>query len=161
ARASAQMIPDAGITADELAKFVTAQGTPATLEANSGKGQVPNDNASVVVSKAGDVEYEIQLYDCKDGRCTSLLYEAGWNGCPVAAESINQWNSQRRWIKATVVNNSCFGNFDLIVAPGTSYAYLAETLGVWKGIVQYYLSYLNTGAMSRLTPDAELRNKLA
>jgi hypothetical protein len=161
ARASAQAIPDTGITPEELAKFVTSQGEPAKVEANSAKGQIPNDSPSIVTSKVGDIEFDILLYDCKDGKCTSLQYEAGWNGCSVAAESINAWNAQRRWVKGVVLNNICYAGFDIIIAPGTSYAYLADTLAVWKGLMPYYLSYLSTGAMARLSPDAELNGRLA
>ena len=170
ARASAQAtanvvlntpIPDTGITANELARFMTALGQPATVEDNKAKGQVPNDNAYIVTSKISDIEFDIQLYDCKDGHCRTLQYQTGWSGCPVALDAVNQWNSQRRWLKAVVVENACFGAFDVIFAPGTSYRYLVDTLGTWDHMVQDYRSYLNTGALSRRTLGTELNDKLA
>jgi len=161
ARASAQEIPKAGVTTEEFVNFMSGIGETTTVEANDSKVIVPNANPSVIVSKVGDIEYDIQLYDCKGGRCTTLEYAAGWNDCTIAAESVSQWNAQRRWIKGYITNNTCYADFDIIIAPGTTYAYLAETLALWKDMVPYYLNYLNTGALSRRTPDAEVNDKLA
>jgi len=133
APALASPLPDGGMTATELATWLTGAGYAAEVKPDT---TTPGDQ--IVSTKLDGLAVDIYLYGCSgDGdarRCTSIQYAAGW--APSSANSLdrtNEWNRSHRYIKAYLTKgNSLYGEYDLDLSPGGTFEMLNDTLANWR-----------------------------
>lgn len=133
APALASPLPDGGMTATELATWLTAAGYAADVKPDT---TTPGDQ--IVSTKLDGVNVDIYLYGCGgEGdarRCTSMQYAAGWS--PSSAYSLdrtNEWNRTHRYIKAYLSKgNSLYGEYDLDLTPGGTFEMLNGTMANWR-----------------------------
>jgi len=144
APAAARDLPDGGMTATEIAGWLTDKGLPARVQPDP---TTPGDQ--IVSTTTEGIGIDIYLYDCSgDGdarRCTSMQYAAGWppkSGYNL--EKINRWNNSNRYIKAYLTEKGgLFGEYDLDMAPGGTYEMLDNCLQNWRSVLTDFDKYFN------------------
>ncbi|HEY3890298.1 MAG TPA: YbjN domain-containing protein [Caulobacteraceae bacterium] len=144
APALAGPLPGDGMTATELAAWLTAAGYAATVKPDT---TTPGDQ--IVSTTLDGLGVDIYLYDCSGGgdarRCTSMQYAAGW--APSSTYSLdrtNEWNRSHRYIKAYLTRgNSLYGEYDLDLRPGGTFEMLNETLANWRRTVGDFKTFFS------------------
>lgn len=142
---AARDLPDGGLTATEIANWLTQSGYPAKVKPD------PTTPGDQIVSTATDgVDVDIYLYDCSgDGdarRCTSMQYATGSPAKPnYTLEKVNSWNRGNRYIRAYLTTSgSLYGEYDLDVSPGGTYEMLNDCLQNWRSVVVDFAKYFNS-----------------
>lgn len=145
APAAARDLPEGGMTATEIASWLTQQGYQAEVKPD------PTTPGDQIVSTTVDrFSFDIYLYDCSgqgnSRRCTSMQYAVGW---PASAdynvEKVNSWNRGNRYIKAYLTTKGgLFGEYDFDVSPGGTYEMLNDCLQNWRSVVVDFSKYFNS-----------------
>jgi hypothetical protein len=130
------------MTADEIAAWLKRGGF---------KGEVMPDTTTpgdqMVATATDGVDVDIYLYQCAgDGaarRCESIQYAMGWAPRPTfTAQKANERNAGNRYIKAYVTpKGSLFGEYDLDVNPGGTYAMLDDSLANWRAMLAEFKKF--------------------
>ncbi|MBC6982741.1 YbjN domain-containing protein [Caulobacter sp. 17J80-11] len=124
--AAAKDIPGGGLTVEEVAEWLGAQGYKADLEKVEGETHV--------ASAADGVNFDIYMYDCKDqGRCSALQFSAGFDLTDgTDLDTVNSWNKANRYVKAHLdETKDPFFQYDVNLSPGGTYEALDDDFGVW------------------------------
>ena len=146
ASADAKNIPAGGITQDELAAWMREHGAPITV--NSLPQPDPSILGTYLSTSSNGLGYSVYLHDCKAGRCATLLIVGAAGPCTLTLDQINQWNSQRRWLRAFYKADEqlCVGGMD-VIAEGASYDNLSVSFGTWEHILIDYIRFASTGSL--------------
>jgi hypothetical protein len=136
--AASRELPAGGLTRQEVAAWLQAQGQTATIHPDSA-GEI------IVTSASGGVNWDIYFYRCTAGRCTDIQYAAGWTEiASMSVEKINQWNHDKRYIRAYFgPKNSVWGEYDVVVSPGGSWEQLNASLRDWNEAILRFKTYIN------------------
>ncbi len=125
--AQARDIPAEGVNFDDVAGWLRDQGLEATIT----KDAAGHEIVSTVI---GGVKFGVYLLDCKDDRCGSIQFAAGWartGGTDLAR--VNEWNRTKRWARAYLdKSNGVWVESDIDLTPGGSYELLNDNLATWK-----------------------------
>lgn len=141
--AAARDLPADGMTAQEVAAWLTASGYSAQVKPDP---TTPGDQ--IISSTINGVNYDIYMYACTSGRCRSLQYAAGW---PVSAAGsvdvttkIMTWNRENRFIRAYISESgkNFWGELDIDISPGGTYEALDRSLTRWSAVVSSFKSYM-------------------
>jgi hypothetical protein len=145
APAAARDLPEGGMTATEIANWLSSNGFTAQVKPD------PTTPGDQIVSTATDgINVDIYLYDCSGTgntrRCTSMQYAAGW---PASAgyslDKVNSWNRSNRYIKAYLTQKGgLFGEYDLDISPGGTYEMLNDCLQNWRSVVVDFSKFFNS-----------------
>jgi hypothetical protein len=124
--AAAQDIPANGMTIKEMAAWLHGAGYKAEIQTIEGK--------KVILSGSEGAEFRIYPNDCKGDRCSSLQFAVGFDTKgALSASKINDWNQQNRWVRAYVdKTNDPWLEYDVDLAPGSSYENLNDEFSLWK-----------------------------
>lgn len=127
--AQAREIPAGGLSTDEVGAWLRDAGYKAELKTNdSGK---PYYRTS-----ADGVGFDVDFYDCKNGRCASIQFNAGFDTDGLSTDKINAWNAANRYIRAYVADDGdpwfCY---DANLSPGGTYEALDDDFAVWIGFL--------------------------
>jgi hypothetical protein len=142
APALAQDLPRDGMTASEVAAWLTRSGNPAQVAPDT---TTPGDQIVSTVIDGMDVD--IYLYQCAgEGdarRCKSIQYATGWAPkAGLTVEKANAWNSSSRYVKAYITpKGSLFGEYDLDVSPGGTLEMLDDSLDNWRGMLTEFKNF--------------------
>jgi hypothetical protein len=126
----ARPIPDAGLTVEEVLAFMKSAGFDAKI-AKTDAG------APYVTTEKDGVNFDVDLYDCKDSRCRAVQFTASFDlKEPLALAKANEWNLKKRYLRAYLDSNGdpIFA-YDANLAPGGSYEALQDDLDVF---VQFF-----------------------
>lgn len=96
APAMAKPYPAGGVTPDEVAAVLRGKGLKAEI-GTTGNG------TPKISSGAGGVNWSVYFYNCKDSRCASIQFSAGFDlddGLTYA--KANEWNYNKRFARAAL-----------------------------------------------------------
>jgi len=127
APADARDIPAAGFTVDDIVAWLHGAGYSAVI--------VPDSNgASHVKTGAGGTNFGVYLFDCKDGRCGSIQFAAGFaTHGRFDVSRMNQWNRDNRWARGYFDStNDPWVEMDIDLTPGGTYELLNDELATWN-----------------------------
>ncbi len=140
--AEARDLPPGGVTADEVAVWLRDQNLPATVKPDP---TTPGDQ--IISSTVDGINFDVYMYDCRSGRCTSLQYAAGWQSTVMTADRVNTWNRENRYCRAYLSRSgSVWCEYDFDVSPGGTYEMLTGTLGNWRRAIRDFKSKMVDGA---------------
>jgi hypothetical protein len=140
--AEARPIPDKGMTVEEVAAFVKSAGFDPKIQ-KSDQGQ-----SYVHATTEGGVNFDIDLYDCTEGRCRALQFVASFDlKAPMTAAKVNEWNMTKRYLRAYIdANGDPTFLYDANVAPGGTYEALQDDLDVFLQFLPDVLEHIGWGA---------------
>jgi len=142
APAAARDLPDGGLTATEIASWLSQASYPSQVKPDP---TTPGDQ--IISTTIDGQDADIYLYDCSgDGdarRCTSIQYVIGVAAKPsYTLEKVNEWNRKHRYIRAYLTTEgSLYGEYDLDVSPGGTYEMLDDCLDNWRRNVSNFRDY--------------------
>lgn len=135
--AQARPIPPKGMTVEEVAAFVKAAGFDPKI-AKTEQGQ------PYVSTTANGVNFNVDLYDCTDGRCRAVQFVASFDlKDPLPAHKANAWNLDKRYLRLAL-NDTGDPSFlyDANVAPGGTYEALQDDLKVFLQFLQEGMQHI-------------------
>lgn len=141
--AAARDLPTGGMTAQEVADWLTASGYSAQVKPDP---TTPGDQ--IISSTINGVNYDIYMYACTAGRCRSLQYAAGWPtsaaGNVDVATKLLTWDRENRFIRAYISESgkNFWGEFDIDISPGGTYEALDRSLTRWSAAVGSFKAYM-------------------
>lgn len=119
--ASAQAVPQGGLTAPEVAAWLQGQGLEVTIL----DGDQPG-----VSTGANGVGWDVLGFDCEAGRCGSWQFSAGFLVDTIAPDAISTWNRDWRFLKAFSFAHeggvAAMAQYDVLIVPGTTFEGLTE-----------------------------------
>lgn len=128
--AQARPIPDAGLTVEEISAFMKSAGYDPKIE--------KTDQGEPYVSlKKDGVNFDIDLYDCKDRRCRAIQFVASFDlKEPLSAAKANAWNLTKRYVRVYLdKSGDPIFAYDANLSPGGSYEALQDDVDVF---VQFF-----------------------
>lgn len=142
APAAARDLPDGGLTATEIAGWLTHKSFPSQVKPDP---TTPGDQ--IISTTIDGVDSDIYLYDCSgEGdarRCTSIQYVIGASAKPsYTLAKVNEWNRKHRYIRAYLTTEGAlYGEYDLDVSPGGTYEMLDDCLDNWRRNLSSFADY--------------------
>jgi hypothetical protein len=135
--AEARPIPDKGMTVEEVSAWLKSAGFDPKIETSK-------DGASYVHSTSKGINFDIDLYDCAEGRCRGLQFVASFDMKePLPAAKINEWNRTKRYLRGYIDEN---GDptflYDANVAPGGTYEALQDDLDTFIQFLPQILEHI-------------------
>lgn len=140
APALARPVPDAGVTREEVAEWLTKKGYKAEIHTDDG-GEV------LISSAIGGVNYDIYFYACNNKRCASIEYLAGWTPMDdVSLEDVNAWNAKKRYAFGFRDKDlNIWAQYDVDIAPGGSWELMDVSLETWEQLVVSFKAFIDSG----------------
>lgn len=135
--AQARPIPDAGLTVEELLAFVEGAGFQAKI-AKTDQG------APYVTTSKDGINFDLDLYDCKDSRCRAVQFVASFDlKEPLGAAKANEWNLKKRYVRVYLddVGDPIFA-YDANLSPGGTYEALQDDLDIFVQFMPDMLEHL-------------------
>lgn len=132
--ATARDIPAGGFTTDDVVAWLQGQGYQAQVVTDK-------DGKSHVSSATDGVGFGVYLYDCKDGRCGSLQFVAGFETHgKFDIAHMNDWNRDSRWARGYYDNaNDPWVELDVDLTPGGTYELLNDELLTWNSTLDRFI----------------------
>jgi hypothetical protein len=140
--ARADPLASAGMTVEDINSWLRTKGCDTAV----------GDKGDYVVCKMKGYQYVVFTADCENQHCKSLQFFYGISfdnkgvkpDHAAAAEFINGWNTNYRWVKAWVDENRDVGlETDFLVSPGGTTDGLNGTLDLFLGGVGVFSDYLD------------------
>ena len=145
--ASAQPIPEGGLTAPEVAAWLQAQG----LEVQVGTGEQPS-----VSTGANGVSWDVAGFDCVEGRCSSWQFSAGFLMDSLAPDAINTWNRDWRFLKAFSLPQdggvAALAQYDVLLVPGTTYEGLTDHMVLFATVAPRFGEHIGWQPQTATAP---------
>jgi hypothetical protein len=135
--AQARPIPEAGLTVEEVAAWLKSEGFDAKISKT-------DDGAPYVATAKAGINFDVDLYDCTDGRCRALQFVAGFDlKEPLPPAKANEWNAKKRYLRAYIDQNGdpTFA-YDTNVGPGGTYEALQDDLNVFVQFLPQVLEHI-------------------
>lgn len=136
--AQARPIPDGGLTLKEIQAWLHDGGYKAEIATNKA-------GEDYVKSAAEGANFDILPMDCKNNRCQSITFSAGFdlkNG--TTAEKMNAWNSSKRYTKAYIdSDNDPWVEYDANLSPGGTYESLDDDFAVWRMFLPDFTKHID------------------
>lgn len=125
--AAAKDIPAGGFTIDDVVAWLQAGGYRAQIvQGSSGERHVR--------SGSNGTDFGVYMFDCKDGRCGSIQFSAGFDTQGKFDTSrMNQWNRENRWARGYFdATNDPWIEMDVDLTPGGDYELLDDEFATWN-----------------------------
>lgn len=128
--AEARDVPKGGLTYNEISAWLGAGGYSVESKKN-------DSGRAYFQTKAGEVMFEVWPYDCKEGRCASVQFIAGFDmDKPLSLTTINNWNSENRYVRGYIDDEGDpWFAYDANLSPGGTYEALDDDFDVWIGFL--------------------------
>ena len=125
--ASARDIPAAGFTVDDVVTWLQSSGHTTQVVAGS-------DGKRHVTTLSGGVTFGVYLFDCKEDRCGSIQFAAGFaTHGKFDISRMNEWNTKHRWGRGYYdSSNDPWVEMDVDLTPGGTYELLDDELLTWN-----------------------------
>jgi hypothetical protein len=132
AAASARDIPTSGLTIDDVVDWLQGAGYRAEI--------VQDDNGHHVSSSESGTKFGVYLFDCKEGRCGSIQFAAGFSTHGhFDISRMNKWNREKRWARGYYDSvNDPWVEMDVDLTPGGTYELLDDNFATWKNTLQSF-----------------------
>jgi hypothetical protein len=137
-QAQAMRIPEAGISADEVAQVLQAKGYKAEVSKD-------NEGDPKVTSAADGSNFTVFFYGCEHtARCTSLTLQSGFHlEGGMTMDRINAWNKDNRFLKGWLDNvNDPYVEMDIAVGHGFLTETLASNIDTWAALLPDFKKYI-------------------
>ncbi|HYE41762.1 MAG TPA: YbjN domain-containing protein [Caulobacteraceae bacterium] len=136
APAAARPLPERGMTLEQIAEQMREAGYKAQI--------VKEGERRHVASATGGVNFEVYPDDCKEDRCASMQFSAGFDMVkPVAPEKVNEWARTKRWARMHLdEEGDPFLSRDVNLAPGGTTESFAEELNIWDLMVGEFTGFI-------------------
>ena len=132
-------LPSAGLSADDVAKWLQDAGYKATVKTNT-------DGSKSVSSATDGTNFSVDMYDCHDKpTCTAIQFSVGFDtkGAWTAAK-MNDYTSSKRWVRAYVDDkNDPWLEQDVDLIPGGTWEGLDDQFAVWRQMLGDFEKYIN------------------
>ena len=130
APAGATDLPKGGMSVQEIQSWLTGAGYKAEI-AKDGEGD------SYLKSATDGVGFEIHFYDCKQDRCASLQFIAGFDiDGKLDMAKVNAWNDGKRYVDCFIdEEGDPWFTYDINLAPGGTREALDDEFALWIGFV--------------------------
>jgi putative sensory transduction regulator len=132
-------LPSGGsMTIAEVNAWLQSKGYTTRIVANAQDG----DHIEVISAQP---RFIVDLFDCKQERCGSLEFKAGFDmHGKFRPGDVNGWNQDKRWGKAyTDAQNDPWLAMDVDTSPGGAYELLNDELDVWNEMLPEFAKYIN------------------
>ena len=124
----------AGLAPAAIVAWLARQGvTPGAVE--------PDGDNSYVRVTDGPLNWILFFQSCQNGVCADLQFSIGFATAAVTPELVNDWNRDRRFLKAFYEPAATAGEpasavvqYDLFLRPGEGPEQLSDHLAVWRGL---------------------------
>jgi len=135
--AAAANLPEGGMTAQDVADWLQSKGYKAQI------GTTDNGRPKIA-SAAQGVNFYIHFYDCKNDRCASIQFVAGFStDGAYTLEKGNEWNTRNRWVTASMdKENDPWISMDVDLWPGGTYELIGDELQVWNDSIARFVASL-------------------
>jgi hypothetical protein len=138
---SAKDLPAGGLTRQEVVDWLVKHGQKAKLDYDT----VAKDSTVTVTSADGT--WSMYFYNCSGERCKSLQYAAGWSSAPPTVAQVNDWNNNRRFLRAyRTPSDAVFAEYDLDINSGT-WGALDYSLERWNKQLAVFRTFMKTGTV--------------
>jgi hypothetical protein len=119
-----------GMTAKEVQAWLSESGYRAEL-AKDDKGE------AYVKSASDGVNFEAHLYNCKQDRCGSMQFIAGFDlDAKFERDKVNAWNRGNRYVESfTDDEGDPWFTYDANLSPGGGRAALDDDFAVWLSFI--------------------------
>ena len=137
APAQAKDVPAGGLTVNEVQQWLLSEGYRAQLKKW-------NDGGDYISSSAEGTTFTVDMYDCKNGRCASVQFEAAFDlKTPMAAPRINEWNNTKRYARAVIdTNGDPSLRYDVNLSPGRTYEGFADDFGIFRSFLGDFKTFI-------------------
>jgi hypothetical protein len=125
--ASARDIPPGGFTVGDVVTWLQSKGYQAQIVTGT-------DGTAHVASASGGVDFGVYMFDCKDDRCGSMQFSAGFttNG-KFDTTRMNDWNRDYRWTRGYFdKEKDPWVEYDIDLTPGGTYELLNDQFKIWE-----------------------------
>lgn len=149
--AAAQPRPVPGLSAATLTAWLATQGATAEPVKQDG------DRRYMRVTADG-LPWILFMQSCDGDVCSDLQFTAGLANAQVTPEKINDWNRDRRFMKAVYEpaepggQPSALAQFDVLV-PSGGVAELTDPLAIWRSLLPEFVRVMTTDRTTA-TPTA-------
>lgn len=138
ASAQGQVFED--ISPTEMAQLMQRWGYDAAIE-------TLNDGSSVVRSSAGGLNFDVNFFNCGDGkfpRCTDLQWQIAFNlQPPPTLESLNQWNVDWRFARSYLYQGQySYMEIDLRLTGGVNEATIEEYTRAFETMMGEFATHI-------------------
>ncbi|MBX3484257.1 YbjN domain-containing protein [Phenylobacterium sp.] len=128
--AEAKPLPAGGLTAKEIAAWMSSNGYKAKVETQDGEAYVD--------AETNGLNFSVDLYDCDKGRCRAVQFTVSFekNKDTPSLQQMNDWNATKRYLKGYVSSKGdAVFQFDVNVDPGGTWEALEDDLDVFVGFM--------------------------
>ena len=125
--ASARDIPAVGFTIDDVVTWLQSSG-------HSTQVNTASDGKRHVTTSSGGVTWSVYMFDCKEDRCGSIQFAAGFaTHGKFDISRMNEWNTKQRWGRGYYDStNDPWVEMDVDITPGGTYELLDDELLTWN-----------------------------
>ena len=137
ATAHAGLLPDGGVTAQDVASVLRAKGYQADITTDK-------EGDPLVRSNSSGAKFGVFFYECKGKpRCKSIQFSAGFNEPGLDPAKIADWNRRNRFGRAWIdKDGDPFVEMDVDVEHGATVEALANDLDRWVSVMGAFMRYL-------------------
>jgi hypothetical protein len=136
--AEARPINDKGLSVEEVSAWLKSAGFEPKIQKTA-------EGESYVHSQTKDgINFDIDLYDCTEGRCRALQFVASFDlKEPLPMAKVNDWNRKKRYLRAAIdENGDPTFYYDANVAPGGTFEALQDDLDVFMQFMPEVLEHI-------------------
>lgn len=136
--ALAQPLPQGGPSHQEIADWLRREGLDAEVRSEG--------EETWVASGANGVSWDMNGYDCAEGRCAAWQFSAAFLVDGLGPDTVNRWNTERRYLKAFSAPHpegaAVIVQHDILVTPGLDWAAMTEHLRLFAGTVPAFAEHI-------------------
>jgi hypothetical protein len=117
------------------------------LQAKGYKAEIGKDSGGdpKITSGMDGTNFTVWFYGCKDGRCTQVQYEAGFDlKSGLSLAKINLWNRENRFGAGHLDDeNDPYIQYDIDFEHGATTEAIANTIDVWASLLPDFKKFID------------------
>ncbi|HEX2560555.1 YbjN domain-containing protein [Phenylobacterium sp.] len=132
-------IPEGGVTVQEVARALQAQGYKAEI----GRDRVGDP---MITSALDGSNFRVLFYDCEAGRCAAIQFATAFDVKDgLTLSRINTWNRERRFGRAYLDDEmDPFVEYDVDFEVGATTEAVGNAIDVWEAVVPAFKKHIDT-----------------
>ena len=133
--ATAGPLPNGGVTSQEVVGVMRGMKLPTEVT-------VDKDGDPLIWTNSGGQKYGVYFYQCKNKRCTSIQFSAGFDGASkIPASKVAEWNRTKRFGRAYAQGDTLYVEMDMDVERGATTEALANNFERWVAVLEQFPKY--------------------
>ena len=136
--ALAGVLPDGGVTVDEVAKVLQSKGY---------RAEISKDSAGdpMIISGLDGSTFRILFYNCKSGRCAAIQFATAFDlEKGLTYSKINGWNREKRFGRAYLDDDmDPFLEMDVDLEHGAMTETIANNVDTWAAVLPAFKNFLD------------------